>query len=410
VRLARLRPVLFTALGAAGCTDFHLAAGVDGGADGAPVHLALDAPREADANGRADASAPVDARADAHLDGAPTDARSVCTGAGCGIEIMVKNLQQPVGLAVDATYLYWIEQGVIGDGGAGDYGELARMRKDMPCNTASCAFTVLDPLVLAGDGIYNSTLAVGPTAVCYSQTFNAMFAYSVNCVFLGTGNEANLAQGTGYVQGIWVGPSGAVWANNGSMTGIADGLVEGASFDGGMQTVAGKRPGPWGVTSDGAEVFWTESGLDAGTGAVLGARGDVGVQPLATAQAAPSGIAASGGYVYWVDAAAGTVLRAASTGTGSVETVAENQPGPFAIAVDANGIYWANAGTPFQNDTTGGSIAHVISPSGTVSIDLPNLTNVFGVAIDGAYVYAVLAGTYAADYTDGEIERVGRAP
>jgi hypothetical protein len=322
---------------------------------------------------------------------------------------MVKGLQEPVAVAVDATYLYWVEQGAIGDAGNGGYGELARMAKSTPCG-ASCSFTVLDPMVLAGNGLYNTTMGLGPADVCYAQTFDAPYQYSVNCVSLVDGSEQNLAQSTGYVQGIWVGATDAYWAVVGSLTGVADGLVTGAALDTGKAlTLAINRPSPWAVTAQGASVYWTETGLDAGQGSVEAVTPDAATEALATGQLGPQAIAVYDGYVYWANADGGTIERLAlGSGSAMVEQVASGQPGPFVLAVDSSGIYWANFGKLFQNDYGGGAVAHTMGPGQPVTVDVPNLTNVLGFAVDQEFIYVVTAGTYAADYTDGEILRVGK--
>lgn len=388
----------------ASCTAFKTApaGGVDdaSGVDGARIS---DAQRDA---------MPRDATStrEGSREDASADAGRACAGGACGVIVMVSHLVEPVAVAVDATYLYWLEGGVLGDAGAGGYGELARVPKSKPCSGPTCVFTVLDPNVLAGNGIYNSTMGLGPTDVCYTQTFDATFQYSINCVSLGDGSEQNLAQGTGYVQGIWVGPAGALWAVAGSMTGVADGVVLGEAFGGGaMHTIASGRPSPWGITGDGTQAYWTELGLDAGQGSVLAApaTADGGTQSLAVAQASPQAVVVHAGYAYWADEGAGTIQRVKLAG-GPPELVAANQPSPFALAVDSSGTYWANLGKPFQNDYEGGSVAHVGAPGGPVTVDLPNLTNLFGLALDGGHVYAVVGGTYANNYADGEIDRVAR--
>jgi hypothetical protein len=104
-----------------------------------------------------------------------------------------------------------------------------------------------------------------------------------------------------------------------------------------------------------------------------------------------------------------TIERLAlGSGSAMVEEVASGQPGPFVLAVDSLGIYWANFGKLFQNDHGGGAVAHTMGPGQPVTVDVPNLTNVLGFAVDQEFIYVVTAGTYAADYTDGEILRVGK--
>jgi hypothetical protein len=64
----------------------------------------------------------------------------------------------------------------------------------------------------------------------------------------------------------------------------------------------------------------------------------------------PSGVDAvavdaAGGFVYGAGGGTGSIIRAATTGTGSFETYATNQAGPSSIAVGGGNVFWTNLGT-----------------------------------------------------------------
>jgi hypothetical protein len=328
----------------------------------------------------------MDARvADAGQDAAP----AVCTASTCTVVTMASKLYDPIAVAVDDTYLYWLEFGSPTYDG---YGELVQILKSAPCLKRSC-YGVLDPMVLPQQTANSAAMGLGSGAVCYTQSFDVPASHSVDCVpFVAGAQEVDLDQSTGNVGDVWVGDAGAVWAVAGSSSTSTDGTIRTATFTGAATTVVSGRAQPWAVASDGQTIYWTELGVAAGTGAVYASVGDGGARPLATSQSTPQAMALYDGYVYWANSGDGSVWRASTTSsTTSPESVATGLPVPVAVVVDGTGVYVACAGMgPSYLD---GSVVQIAAPGATPITMLADENNLGGIAIDETYLYAAVAGS-----------------
>ncbi len=426
----RISLAVYAAVGAlAGCTSLKAAPSVDAGsprdggggreADGSVDGRVSDsgadrgATRVPDGGGGADVRTsrpdagidahredapvkPADAGADAKTSDAGADAGSgVCTATTCTVVAMADNLLDPIAVAVDSTYLYWLEFGSRTYEG---YGELVEILKTSPCTSSSC-YGVIDPMVEPSQVADNALMAVGPGGVCYTETYDDPAQHSVFCFpFDVTGyNKVSVEQGVGVVGTVWVGDAGAVWAVAGSTSTSTDGAVRSGTFAGAISQVATSRAQPWAVTSDGHTVYWTELGVATGQGAVYASEPDGGVRTLATAQSTPQSIALYGGYVYWANTNDGTVRRAATAPPSAVEPVASGLTSPIAVAVDESGIYVADVGS--GPSYLNGAVLYVAAPGATPMAMLPDQANLGAIALDETYVYAAVAGTTAASGT-----------
>jgi tRNA A-37 threonylcarbamoyl transferase component Bud32 len=99
---------------------------------------------------------------------------------------------------------------------------------------------------------------------------------------------------------------------------------------------------PVDITTDGASVYWINSGSGEHDGAVMSVRlADGAITTLASGQSKPSGMAVHRGHVYWVDYGDGAVRRVPVAG-GPPELLASGQRGPRSVVAGALGIYWTN--------------------------------------------------------------------
>jgi hypothetical protein len=436
--LAANRLVAIATLGALACGGFNVHSSADGGPEGdaavtrdatrsdarpldaartdhpstdarddrdatkSPPDAAVDVARSDDATH--DVSAPRDAPLDVHRHDAPLRdaghdaAPVVCTSSTCAVVTMASKLYNPIAVAVDGTYVYWLE---FGSSSYQGYGELVQILKSAPCLTRSC-FGVLDPMVLPQTVANEAAMGLGPGGICYTESFDEPSAHNVNCVPFATGTELSLEEGmTGTAAGVWVGDAGAVWAVAGSTSTSTDGTLRTATFAGAPSTLVSGRSQPWSVTSDGQTAYWTELGVTSGTGAVYALEGDGGARTLAAAQSAPVGIVVYEGYVYWANSGDGTVWRVATPTGSTPEPVASGLLSPIAIAVDGTGVYVAAAGmSPSYLD---GTVVQIAAPGVEPVAMLTDQSNLTSVAIDETYVYAAVAG---AEGSEGAILRI----
>jgi hypothetical protein len=320
-----------------------------------------------------------------------------CTEVTCALDVIENGLYGPVSIAVDATHLYFVEVGTTIPQGGG-MGQLSRLPKGTTCADRSC-FDVLDYQVLSGElegqYIYDTHLALGPRDVCYTQSFNATAEHSIACFALSGLTKRSLDDGTGDVVALWIDGASAYWATASSGATASDGAVrtKGLTSANDAGTVAAGRANPTSVTSDGARVWWSETGGGASRGTVNASQQDGGVLALAKGQATPAALAIYGGYVYWIDLAARTVMRALADGSGAPEQIATTDENPFAIAVDASGVYWASAGPGTQSSLYGSIARSPLGPGGPTTVMITHLDGASALALDADDVYVASVGT-----------------
>ena len=384
-----------------GCGSFKNDAGGDAGVPDAstgdaPVADASEAGTASDGGGAGDGG--VDSASETGDGGRP------CTATACSPVVMANDLHYPVGLAVDATHLYWIE---AGNGVSDPDAPLVRILKSAPClkSTDPCR-GVLDPMA-GGDVFQSLSLAVGPDQVCYTQTYNSPAQHSVYCVGFGSGGgKRAVYQGNGAAAQIVTTADTIAWADFGQAASSSQGAVFAVPADAGFtadaQALASGRPGPSALAVDGPAFFWAEYGTSAEAGAVQRASLDGGAPTLvAGGQTSPDGVAAYAGYAYWVSTGDGAVRRAKEDGTGAVETLSSGENVPVALAVDASGVYWINAGT--GPDYLDGALRRVDLAGGTATTMMAGIANVQALAIDDTDVYFCNAGTTGKQFLDGTI-------
>jgi hypothetical protein len=374
-------------------------------------------PGEDDAGDEAarDASASRDGSADAAAAqpdaGAPADAsaQGACTQATCPPEVLLENLFGPISLALDATHFYWAEVGSKIPNGGGQ-AQLVRLPKTTTCKLRGC-FDVLDYFLVSGELegqlIYGTQVEAAASDVCVTQSYNASPQHAIKCYAKPNLAARSLDQAAGEVRALWVSATSARWVLA-STTGTSnDGALQGRPLDAGAtRTLAGSRPGPTGLTSDGAAVFWTERGAVTGQGAVLTVGPDAGPAPFATGVGTPTSPRIFGEHLYWIDAAGRKIVRKRLDGTDAAIALAATDVGPFELAVDASGVYWACAGG--GQSGVNGSLSHVSTAGGQTTTMLSGLVNLADLALDGTHLYWATLG--AAPFDKGRITRIKKTP
>ena len=132
----------------------------------------------------------------------------MCTASTCATTTVLSGLYGPAALAVDTSYVYWLEVGSMIPQGGGE-GQLVRLQKGTTCADRSCV-EVINPYALSGtfEGqlIYDNQLALGPSDVCYSQSFNAQAAHQISCFPLSSLAQIVVDQDYGDCDSLWIGP------------------------------------------------------------------------------------------------------------------------------------------------------------------------------------------------------------
>lgn len=197
---------------------------------------------------------------------------------------------QPIAVAVDATYVYWVSNQPTG--------QVLRVPIGSATDTA--------PTVLQGGEINPVAIAVDDTNV--------------------------------------------YWLDQGTSTSTPDGSVRQKAKDGSGTaiTLAANEPSPWGLVIDSKNVYWTDKvnpgfvkqiTIGATSGAIVlaqneGAPYGIAIDPEQTDAGAPKNI-------YWTDFDDNTVNKV-PVGGGTKFVYAVQQGNPAAIAVDKKNIYWVN--------------------------------------------------------------------
>ncbi|QRN95868.1 hypothetical protein JRI60_43635 [Archangium violaceum] len=243
----------------------------------------------------------------------------------------------PQGLAVDATSVYWTnfagssglwKMGLDGSNAA-PLGIDARL--DIAVDATSVYWTDMNGMVMKSDfsGGTPTNLTSGYEMDCHSLTMAATGLYL-------TGDPDGLyGQVAGRISPIQVQP---------------------------------QPTEPWGIAVDATGIYWTDNvnggqvmkaGLDGGT-----------VTPIAFGQDTPGCVAVDATSVYWTNRKAGTVMKLMKGFT----LLASGQQGPAHFAVDATGVYWTN--------TTGGTVMKSYSDTGMVVSLISGLAQPTGIAVD----------------------------
>jgi len=135
-------------------------------------------------------------------------------------------------------------------------------------------------------------------------------------------------------------------------------------------------------------ILWTQSPHgreeEAGTIGRAAPSGTSATGRFAVGASTPAGIAMSGQYIYWANHGSGTIARAKLDGADVDEKFITGAESPIGIAVDDQHIYWTNSGI-FANEATIGRAdldgSHVnqrfIRPGGTLT----------GLAVNNDHIY-----------------------
>jgi hypothetical protein len=242
--------------------------------------------------------------------------------------VLASSQYTPWDLAVSDTRVFWGVP-VYGDSGAGEM-----LSVELDGGTPVALTAAHRPYGVAIDSTYLYW-------VDYS-TDNTQQGGEVRKVPLDGGTSVLLASKQEQSYDIAVDPSHVYWSNYG-LVGGNNGSVWRADLDGSnASALAQNQKGLYDIAIDGQNVYWTvpvgdfvmKAPKDAGTD-------DAGVA-LASSQITPYGIAVDEGYVYWTNQGFSEVRKVPIDG-GTATPIATGLVGPVGIAVDDTSVYVTSA-------------------------------------------------------------------
>lgn len=180
-------------------------------------------------------------------------------------------------------------------------------------------------------------------------------------------------------------------------TGARDGELVRCNFQGcasGMTILASGLPGPWGIATDGTNIYWADSGTSDNNytdgdiaGCSLNGACSIPSQRflIADGLASPNMLVVSGGKAYWTNSD-GTVMSApVSLMPGAKTTIASGRPNPYGITTNGTTLYWAERGTTAKSYADGDIVSCPTSgcASGQVTVLATNQSDPSRVLLDG---------------------------
>jgi hypothetical protein len=239
--------------------------------------------------------------------GAPTSPTASMGGA----HVYSATQNNPHGLAVSGTNLYWANDSA----------------------TAGAVLTI--PLEVASDaGSFDAS--VGDAAV--SDGGDGGAAHGVKA--LATGQASPI--------GVAIDATNLYWTTTGTSTTVNGTVVKMPLAGGTSITLASGRSAPSAIAVDATSVYWVDAGLGAFGGAVLKvAIAGGSVTTLASGQNSPGAIAVDSNDVYWTQQGTGATNSAVvkvPIGGGTVATIASEQGPVGGLTIDSTSIYWAVGG------------------------------------------------------------------
>ena len=260
----------------------------------------------------------------------------------------------PLGIAADATSVYWTEDGGVMSAPLGG-GSATRLAS----TTSARAIAVDAENVYWADstGVMSVPLVGGTPKTLFSGPTNAeglalsqLHAYWTDAttgkvlrVPLLGGMTTTVATGERTVMGIAVDGERVVWAVG------QPGAIETVSLGGGTQMkLAWDQSAPQQVALDGLNAYWTNSGAGTTLGSVMeaplagGAAITLASDQIDAVGIATASVQGAGTYVYWVDGAGGTLMAAPAIGGFLPTTMASGLGQPERVAIGPDSVYWTD--------------------------------------------------------------------
>jgi hypothetical protein len=276
----------------------------------------------------------------------------------------------PIGLAVDATHVYWTD-------------EFSDSVREVPLGGGAVGTLATAQLNLGG-------LVVDSTNA-YWAIGNELMGTIMKVPLQGAGTPVAVATEQDSPEFLVLGSGGNVlWTTYSSSAGTGIGTVGEVGVDGGaVSTIASGQNAPEGLAVDATHVYWANGGTSSSTNGSIVMRALSGGTPttLVSGLVSPTAIAVDATSVYWTSRVASGAVLKMSLGGGVITSLATGQASPSAIAVDATSVYWTTYGTIVNNTITDGTVVKVGLNGGALTTLVAGQDGPQTIAVDGTSVY-----------------------
>jgi hypothetical protein len=276
-----------------------------------------------------------------------------CNGATCDA-LRISPAQHAVGVAVDATSIYWTDPGggqvmkapTAGGVAATTLATGQETPTAITLDTMNVYWTTYDSILSVSiNGGTPNPIATGQTGVSVIAVNGTTVYWNANG---GTGGSVMIApidggQSSAFASGMWH-PMGVALDTTTVYWTTYGGVLKAPITGSGTPSPVASSDDAMAIVANGGSLYWASltAGLAAVEGAPTGNDGGAStVLASGTSTVPPPGIAADATNVYWTDSVAGTVTKTPIAG-GAVATIASAQNSPAGVVVDATYVYWAD--------------------------------------------------------------------
>lgn len=253
-------------------------------------------------------------------------------------------LQDPQGIAVDGTHVYWTETAA---------GNVKRVpMAGGAVETLVTGATNPTSITISGGRVYFAEYGSWNAGAGLRNADGTVKSLAISPATMSPVTSASItpiASGLNGPSSLVVIGSRVVWAEVANFVGGA-GAVKSAAADGSsaqVTTLSGGLSNSQNVTADSTYAyFWSSYGTLARV-PLAGATSNAPQTELASGMTGSPGLIVDGTSVYWAESSG--FLKRLNTATGVITTLTSGIVNPLAIAQDATGIYW------LESDTFNGS-------------------------------------------------------
>ena len=274
---------------------------------------------------------------------------------------MATSLKDPGGVAVDASYIYFAEQGTSGAPNFRHDGLISRVPVGGGAKVA-----------LASGEYHPVGVTIDATNIYWtSKDDNAGSVGSIRSMPLGGGAVTTLSASFTSEDNphfVAVDASNVYWTTATTVKKVPIG-------GGAATTLASGINNGYGIALDATTVYFTEYGgnLVSSVPKAGGAK-----TLIASGLSGPYGVGVSGTTIFWAELTAGKLMKQSLLGGASTQL---GNGAPALLTLNATNVYWTN----YQANT--GRVKRVAQAGGAETLYTASVDRPLGIAIDSTYVY-----------------------
>jgi hypothetical protein len=285
-----------------------------------------------------------------------------CSKCGCDKPTELAKLNQPGGIAVDDTYVFWTD--------SHESGSLNRIDKNDPTHLQQ-VINQESPIgvTMDADFVYWTVIGGGPKGVTTAGVYRARKSDLGEVTLLTRSDQlpSNIVPYAIAVDDTYVYYTTAPDLNDqdaqepchADVTGAVYGTVRRVKKAGpALQTsdvLASKQACPLGLALDTGAIYWSNLGAGKTLAGSVWSMTKTGASQvrLASELGRPTSLAFFGDRLAWNVPASQRVESCATPACGDLASLATDQRNPSGVSADATGIYWAALGSVAENFSDG---------------------------------------------------------